>query len=111
MGEIFDQMFAVGVGEDLNKNILSMLSKEDPIHVSDFSALDQVIEQMTSKICNEIHHHILANEEHAEAVVPATTTPAPPMTEAPVDEEEVVPPTDDDDEESYESSGSYYINT
>merc|ERR1712096_525017 len=52
--EIFDQMFAVGVGEDLNKNILSMLSKEDPIHVSDFSALDQVIEQMTSKICNEI---------------------------------------------------------
>jgi len=67
--EIFDQMFAVGVGEDLNKNILSMLSKEDPIHVSDFSALDAVIDKMTSKICNEIESHILANEEQADEIV------------------------------------------
>jgi len=118
--EIFDQMFAVGVGEDLNKNILSMLSKDEPIHVSDFSALDDVIERMTSKICHEIESHILANEDKADEIVPlpatTTTTPqptTPEMTEAPVDEEEeigffpnegsgddeeeVIPPTDDDD--------------
>jgi len=131
--EIFDQMFAVGVGEDLNKNILSMLSKDEPIHVSDFSALDDVIERMTSKICNEIESHILANEDKADEIVPlpatTTTTPqptTPEMTEAPVDEEEeigffpnegsgddeeeVIPPTDDDDlyvDGSGESS--YYI--
>jgi len=73
--EIFDQMFAVGVGEDLNKNILSMLSKDEPIHVSDFSALDDVIERMTSKICHEIESHILANEDKADEIEQVTENP------------------------------------
>ena len=56
---MFDQMLAVGVGQDLNENVLKKLSKVEPIHVTDFSALDGIVQQMTRIICTHIEENLI----------------------------------------------------
>ena len=51
----FNQMLAVGVGEDLNENVLRKLtSSVEPIHVTDFSALDEIVEEMKELLCADV---------------------------------------------------------
>jgi len=113
----FDQMFAVGVGEDLNTNVLQKLSKEEPIHVSDFSALDGVIEKMTAEICEDVNRHITENSESAREVANEHQTTVNDDDEESSGDfqaetlrgsEEPAPPQDDDeDEDDYEMSGDF----